>query len=219
MHRTALALLPVALLALAVALPARAGDTATATHYRWKDASGVVHFGDTIPASALAGGYDIVNNDGQVVRHVARELTPDERRAAAAAAAQAAAAKRAVQQQNLADAQMLAAYPNDKALADSQQGQLRQMQMDIQTLQTNLSSQEGTLTELLAHAADLQHAKKPIPPGVASQIAEQRAAVNDERSELAKRRADLAATKARFAAQLARYRELRAKYQGSASDP
>lgn len=219
MHRTALALLPVALLALAIALPARAADNTTATHYRWKDTAGVVHFGDTIPADALAGGYDIVNNNGMVVRHVARELSPDERRAAQAAAAQAAAAKRAAEQQNLADAQMLAAYPTDKALADSQHGQLKQMQMDIATLQTNLSSQEATLAELLAHAADLQHAKKPIPPVVTNQIAEQRAAVNDERTELTKRRADLARTETRFAAQLARYRTLRAKYQGSTAEP
>ncbi|TAN04011.1 MAG: DUF4124 domain-containing protein [Rhodanobacteraceae bacterium] len=214
MRRIASTLLPAALLALCVALPAFAGNPTPTTHYRWKDAAGVVHFGDTIPASALAGGYDIVDNDGRVVRHVARELTPAERRVAAAAATREAAAKRAAQQQNLEDAQLLSAYPTDKDLEQSQQAQLQQIQTDITTLQTNLRSQEDTLTELLAHAADLEHSSKPIPPIVNKRIAEQRESVNGERNALAQRRADLANARTKFTAQLQRYRALRTKYQG-----
>jgi hypothetical protein len=211
-----LTLLPVAMLAVAAALPARAGDnTASATHYRWKDPAGVVHFGDTIPASALAGGYDVVDNNGRVVRHVARELTPAERQAAAAEAARAAATKRAAQQQSMEDAQMLAAYPTAKDLEQSQQAQLQQIQADIATLQTNLHSQEDSLTDLLPHAADLEHSGKPVPPYVNKRIAAQRDSVNDEREALAQRRSDLAATKAKFAAHLQRYQTLRTKYQGA----
>lgn len=213
MRRFALTLLPAALLACCVALPAFAGDTTPTTHYRWKDAAGVVHFGDTIPASALAGGYDIVDNDGRVVRHIARELTPAERRAAAATAAREAAAKRVAQQQQLEDAQMLSAYPTSRDLEQSQQAQLQQIRNDIATLQTNLRSQEDSLTELLAHAADLEHSGKPLPPYVNTRIAEQRESVNGERNAIAQRRTDLASAETRFAAQLQRYRALRAKYR------
>ena len=215
MRRTSLLLLPALLLAASAATPARAGDNTPVVHYRWKDAAGVVHFSDTIPASALAGGYDVVDNDGQVVRHISRELTPAERQAAAAASARAAAAKRAAQQQSLEDTQMLSAYPTDKDLQQSQQAQLQQIQTDIATLQTNLRSQESTLTDLLAHAADLEHSGKPIPPYVNTRIAEQRESVSEERNALAKRRADLAAMQTKFATQLQHYRALRAKYQGS----
>lgn len=215
MRRIALTLLPVALLAVAVALPA-AGDPPTpATHYRWTDPAGVVHFSDTIPASALAGGYDIVDNNGRVVQHVARELTPAERQAAADAAARAAAARRAAQQQSMEDTQMLAAYPTVGDLEQSQQAQLKQIEADIATLATNLHSQEDSLTELLSHAADLEHAHKPVPPFVNKRIATQRDTVNDERAALAQRRSDLVQTKAKFDAQLSRYQKLRAKYQGS----
>ncbi|HLI18940.1 MAG TPA: DUF4124 domain-containing protein [Rhodanobacteraceae bacterium] len=215
MRRIALTLL----LAAAAAMPAFAGDTTPTVHYRWKDATGVVHFSDTIPASALAGGYDIVNNDGMVVRHVARELTPAERRAAAALAAQEAEARRVTQRQHLEDAQLLAAYPTDKDLEQSQQAQLKQIEADIATLQTNLHSQEDSLTELLSHAADLEHSGKPIPPYVNKRIAEQREIVNGERGAVVKRRADLASTKLRFDAQLQHYRALRAKYQQSDDPP
>lgn len=216
MRRVAWTILPAVLLALGVALAANAGDTTTpAVHYRWTDAAGVVHFSDTIPASALAGGYEIVNNEGRVVRRVGRELTPAERRAAEAVAAQQAAARRAAQQQHLEDMQLLAAYPTATALTQSQQGQLQQIDADIRSLQDNLRSQEASLTELLSQAANLQHAHKPIPPGISQRISAQRATVNDERKALVQRRADLVNAQTRFAAQLQRYRALRAKYQGS----
>lgn len=208
----------VAVLASVLVSVAMAADTAAATHYRWKDASGVVHFSDTIPAAALAGGYDIVNNQGMVVRHVARELTPEERRVAADAAAKAAAARRDAQQRQLEDTQMLAAYPTDKDLQASQQAQLKQIQTDIATLESNLRSQEDSLTDLLAHAADMEHAKQPIPPSVHKRITEQRTIVSDERRALVQRRADYANTEARFAAQLNRYRTLRAKFANNGGD-
>lgn len=86
-----------AALAFGMCAPAFAAPPTPTTHYRWTDASGVVHFSDTIPSSALAGGYDIVDSQGMVVRHVERELTPAERRAAATRAAQDAAARRDAQ--------------------------------------------------------------------------------------------------------------------------
>jgi hypothetical protein len=210
-------ILPVVVAALLMAGIAVGDPPTPTTHYRWKDASGVVHFSDTIPASALSGGYDIVNNQGMVVRHVARELTPAERKAAAAAAAQAAAARRVARQQGVEDAQLLAAYPTDKALEASQQAQLGQLENEITTLQTNLRSQEDSLTELLGQAADLEHAKKPIPPYLHKRIADQRQTVNAERGALAQRHDDLANTKAKFAARLERYHTLRAKF-GSSDD-
>lgn len=217
MHRIVPCLLVATLVGIATA--ALAGEnTATATHYRWKDTAGVVHFGDTIPSSALAGGYDIVNSQGMVVRHVERELSPAERRAAAALAARTAAAKRDARQRQVEDSQMLAAYPTDKDLQQSQQAQIQQIQADIVSLETNLRSQEDSLTELLTHAADLEHSKQPIPPYVNKRIAEQRQSVNDERAALAQKRIDLARTQTRFAAQLEHYRALRAKFQ-DADDP
>lgn len=214
MRRVILIVLSSVLIGSGLATAALAGtDVTPTTHYRWKDASGVVHFGDTIPASALPGGYDIVNGQGIVVRHVSRELTPTERRAAAAVAERESAARREAQQRKVADAQMLAAYPTERDLERSQQAQLHQIQTDIGTLETNLRSQEDSLTQLLAHAADIEQSGKPVPPYVNKRIADQRQTVNGERNALARRRTDLGNATQQFAAQLQHYRTLRAKFQ------
>lgn len=219
MRRLTLIALTTALIGAGFSAPALAANNATpTTHYRWKDASGVVHFGDTIPSSALAGGYDIVNSQGIVVRHVSRELTPAQRRAAAAVAARETAARREAQQRKVADAQMLAAYPTEHDLEQSQQAQLHQIQTDIATLETNLRSQEDSLTELLAHAADIEQSGKPVPPYVHKRIADQRQTVNSERGTLAQRRSDLVKAREQFAARLQHYRMLRAAFE-SANDP
>lgn len=220
MHRPALTLMTATLLGLGMCAPAFAADNSTpTTHYRWTDTSGVVHFGDTIPSSALAGGYDIVNDQGRVVRHVAPELTPAARRAATAAAAREAAVQREARQRQIEDTQMLAAYPTAHDLDQSQQAQLQQIQSDIKTLETNLRSQEDSLTELLAHAADIEHSGKPVPAGVNKRIADQRQVVNDERNALAQRRTDYANSKAKFAARMDHYHALRAKFQNNDDPP
>ncbi|HEU0276328.1 MAG TPA: DUF4124 domain-containing protein [Rhodanobacteraceae bacterium] len=205
------------LIAAALATTAALGAPPT-THYRWKDAAGVVHFGDTIPASALANGYEVVNDQGRVVRRVDRVLTPSERRAVAAAQARREAAARASQQQSLSDAQLLAAYPTERDLATAQHAQIAQINTDITALQGNLDSQESALSDLLAHAADLEHTKQPIPVTLHQRIGQQRGIVNSERSALVRRRADLANAELTFAAQLQHYRTLRAKFSGAADD-
>jgi len=109
----------------------------------------------------------------------------------------------------------LSAYPTDKDLQRSQLAQLQQIQTDIAALQTNLRSQESTLTDLLAHAADLEHSGEPIPDEVNKRISEQRESVSQERNTLARRRLDLGNAQTKFALQLQRYRALRAKYRGN----
>jgi len=86
---------------------------------------------------------------------------------------------------------------------------------NIAALQTNLRSQESTLTDLLAHAADLEHSGEPIPDEVNKRISEQRESVSQERNTLVRRRLDLGNAQTKFALQLQRYRALRAKYRGN----
>lgn len=106
---------------------------------------------------------------------------------------------------------MLAAYPSDKDLEASQQAQLRQIQLDISALESNLRSQEDSLTELLTHAADLEHSGKPVPADLSRRIADQRKVVSDEHAALARKQAELVDSQAKFNEQLARYRTLRAQ--------
>ncbi|HEX7129043.1 MAG TPA: DUF4124 domain-containing protein [Rhodanobacteraceae bacterium] len=189
-------------------------DNTPAFHYRWHDAQGGLHYSDSIPPGAVHLGYDIVDDNGRLVRHVDREKTPAERAAEEAAAAKAAAAKRAADEQALADQQLLAAYPTEAELREAHQARLAQMQQTINTTQQNLRSQEQNLAELLAHAADLERNGKPVPAELRKRLADQRQTVAGERNELAHLQSGREAAAKQLDAELQRYRMLSAKSQG-----
>lgn len=198
---------------LCVAASAGAGDNTPTTHYRWHDAQGGLHYSDSIPPDAVRFGYDIVDDNGLLVRHIDREKTPQERAAAEAEVARAAAAKRAASQQALADQQLLAAYSNEAELRETHKARLAQMQQNINTTQSNLRSQEQNLADLLAHAAELERSGKPVPAELRKRLADQRKTVADERNEIAHLQNEREATAKRQDAELQRYRSLSAEAQ------
>lgn len=204
-------------LSLTLALPALAAQQGQhpTQHFRWRDAKGELHYADLLPADALKSGYDVVDDNGLLIRHIEGTRTPEQLKAAKAAAEQAAAAKRAADEQARRDHQLLAAYPDENALQIAHREQLASLDQNIHTDELNLKNQERALADLLAHAADIEHSGKPVPKFVADQIAAQRQAVTDQRSTLDQHRTERDATAARLEQEIAHYRELRAKQQGA----
>lgn len=198
---------------LTVAVSATAGRSTSVTHYRWHDGHGGLHYSDAIPPDAVRFGYDILNDQGMLVRHIDREKTPAERAAAQADADRAAATKRAAQQQAMADQQLLSAYPTEAELREAHSARLAQMQQSIGTLQNNLQSQEQSLADLLAHAADLQRSGQPVSKFMQERVATQRQSVADERNEITRLQQERVRTAQQQSAELLRYRGLRAKMQ------
>lgn len=198
----------IALLALAAGLHAQ---TQTASHYRyrWKDATGLPHYSDSLTSDALKYGYDLVNDRGLVVQHVERQLTPEERAAAQKAAEAKAASDRVAQQRARDDMQMLNAYPTEDAYKRSQQDALDSLDQQIATTRTNLRSQEKALTDLLTRAGDLERAKQPVPKFLNDSIAKQRDVVAHQRDALERQQTARDAQVQKNAQDLDHYRELK----------
>ncbi|WP_130621038.1 DUF4124 domain-containing protein [Dyella amyloliquefaciens] len=152
--------------------------------YRWKDASGLPHYSDSLTSDALKYGYDLVNDRGLVVQHVDRQLSPGERAAAQKAADEQAARQKVAQERDRVDSQMLAAYPTEEGYATSLKQSLDNLDQQISTTRINLRSQEKTLTDLLTRAGDLERAKQPVPKFLNDSIAKQRDVVTHQRDTL-----------------------------------
>lgn len=180
-----------------------------ALHYRWRDAHGVLHFSDSLPPDAVQYGYELVNDQGIVVRTVERALTPQERKQRAAAAAAKAAVAKQTRDRARADSQMLAAYPREGDLLQEQQAQLSAIDQTLRTTELNLKSQERGLADLLQRAAEIEHTQKAVPKYISDDIAHQRGVVASQRAALEQARDERAAMVRAQAAQLAHYRTLR----------
>jgi len=198
-----------ALLACLSAHAQKSGNT-NATQYKWYDGQGQLHFSDSLTAEALKYGYDLVDAQGLVIQHVRRQLSPQERAAANKLANEQAAQQRAAQERANAEAQMLAAYPDETSFRTSQQQALDSIDQQIHTIQTNLRTQESALTDLLTRAADMERAKDPVPKFLVDSIAKQRNVVTGQRNALERQQAVRTQTVKLQAQQLQRYRELKA---------
>lgn len=188
-----------------------AANAAELTRYKWKDAHGAVQFTDTLPPEALQSGYDVVDAQGMVVRHVDRARTEAERKAEAAADAATAAARRRAEEQARTDQQLLLAYSNESELIATQQGHLAAIDQSIKTVRASQIDQEKSLAEQTAHAATFERDGKTVPLPVKQQIETLRKSISEQTAFIARKQAERASTEKNAAAELAHYRELRAK--------
>ena len=189
---------------------AQAPTTGSGIRYKWHDGQGRLHFSDSLNAEAMKYGFDAVNDQGMVIQHVSRQLTPDERAAANKLAAEQAAKQQAEQKRHDAEAQMLDAYPDENSYKISQQQALDTLDQQIHTTQLNLKTQEKALTDLLGRAAEIERTQKTVPKFINDSIANQRAVVTGQQNTLQHQQALRTQMVQDQATQLARYRELKA---------
>jgi hypothetical protein len=183
--------------------------------YKWKDEQGTLQYTDSIPSEAAKNGYEVVNEQGVIVKRVERAKTPEELKIAQEQAIHAEEAKRLVEQQIRSDQQMLAAYPNEQELTKSQNAQLELLVQNIQSAKTGIVSQEKSLTDLLAHAAELERSGKVVSAKLTQQISDLRMSVENGKQMVARMEREKAEASKKTDAELKHYRELIAKSKAS----
>ena len=206
------------LLAAGVAL-ADASKTSDHNRFKWRDAAGNLHYGDSLPPEAARLGYDVVSPQGIVIRHVDRMKTPEELAAAKAAAARDRAARDEDERRGRLDTQLLAAYPTEGDLARSQRQQLEMLDQQVHGAEVVQRQQEEALADGLARAAEVERSGKPLPPALASEIADLQHRVDEQRQLVERRRNERKQAATAAEAQRARYRELKAPTPENPSQP
>jgi len=197
-------------LAFVIAGPAwAAGPTTLHQLYKWTDGEGNLHYSDALPPEAAKYGYEIVNPQGVVIKHVDRAKTAEERAAAKAEIAKAQAAKDSADARVRNDKQLLAAYPTEDDLKRAQHQQADMMDTNLTSARVSLQSQEKSLAELLGHAAELDSNGKPIPPVLTKKITDMRKQVDEQRTYITRKQKERDDTVAHFDDELAHYRGLK----------
>ncbi len=191
------------------AIAAKSGVNDDRMRYKWRDESGTLHYADTVPPEALKFGYEVVNQQGVVVRRVERAKTEAELAAAKAEAAKRAEEQRKADDAARNDAQMLAAYPTEEDLRKSLQAQIDLIAQNIQATELGIASQEKSLAERLVHAAEQERNGKPVPPPVQKQINDLRTGLTEQKAYLERRTADRVAMEKQLVSEIERYRTVK----------
>jgi flagellar biosynthesis GTPase FlhF len=209
MRRSVPRLIPIAILALATSFALAAGNV----RYKWRDAQGNLHYSDALPPEAGVYGYEVIGNQGVVIKRVDPAKSPE----ALAAAKVEAAKQRRLQEESdrrtREDQQLLAANPTETDLLNSQQQQSQMIEQNINSARVGLQSQERSLAELLGRAAEFERTEKPIPAKLAQQIGETRKQIEAQHALIDRRVREREAARASFSAEIDRYRALIEKSQ------
>ena len=193
-------------LALVVALPASAGKL-----YKWVDEKGNVHFSDKVPPEAAKLAREEKNQDGVTVKQVARAKTEEELAAEAAQRVKDEEARKLAEAEAQADRALMLSYTTEDDLIRAREQELGVIDSNMATARLTIGSQEKNLSDLLAHAADFERSKKPVPQAVTDSIAHVRAQIEAQQKTLKEREAAKETVRKDYEAKLLRWRELSAK--------
>ncbi len=208
-----------ATLAMLAASNASAASAGGADHnrFKWRDAQGNLHYSDSVPAEAAKFGYDIVNPQGIVIKHVDRAKTEAELAASKLDAAKQAAERRVAEQRARDDEQLLSNYPREDDLKHAQQQELEMLEQQVKAAAASLRNQEQSLADLLDRAAEAERTGKELPAEQTTQLGRMRKQVDEQRMTVAQREHDRDEASSHFDEQVTHYRELKARLKPEAA--
>lgn len=174
--------------------------------FRWKDADGVIHYGDHVPQQYSQGAVVVMSRDGVPLREQPPRLSEAE---AIAARTRAEATER----QRRHDRFLLVTYSSERDIAQLRDERVAQIGAQITASEAYLESLDRRLESLRDRAGNFRPyasgSNAPrMPDALAAEIVRALADGRSQRSTLATRRKELEELKASFDADIRRYRQL-----------
>lgn len=193
----------ITLLTTLLAGHAMAGDSDGARWYRYYNDNNQPSVSDRVTEEHISRGYDALDKNMQLLRHVPpqRRLTPEE--LAAAKAARSAEAKRKED-----DQQLLRLYSRPSDAEHSRDRQLEAIQLRIDFSTSSLARLRDSRTQEAQRAAVLERTGKPVPAPLKDSIANYDRQIQKLQTEIKARKAEQEKVRADFAPVIQRLQEL-----------
>jgi chromosome segregation ATPase len=177
--------------------------------YRYRNADGVVVVGYQVPVDAVAGGYEVLNKEGMVIKVVPRELTPQEREEKDAEAKREAEARAEQERLREWDESLLLRYSTVADIEDARQRALGALQIRMSILRGNRRSLKQTVENYQAQAADLERAGKSVDVERLRAIETLQDEIASTERDIADRQVEIEALEQSFEADIERFNMLR----------
>ena len=182
--------------------------------YKWTDASGQVHYSETVPPEFANRDREVLNNQGVRVGSEEGEVTEAERAVAAERETQAEADRKAREEIARRDRMLLETYISVADIEDLRNRRLELLESQIKLTEVYLGNLRKRLVDLQAEASNYKpystRADAPqIPENLALDMSRTTASIALYEQTLARTRADQAALKNSFNEDIARFRELK----------
>lgn len=170
--------------------------------YRYRDNRGVVSIDDHVPPEFIKNGYQIITRDGRVIEEVGPQLTG----AAAEKARAAAAEAKRVQEW---DESLLRRYSTTADIESARERALREFDIRISILNSNLQSVKGQIEREQARAADIERRGQQVPAELAESIEDLRSEVAATEEMVSLRKRERAEVYASYQRDIERFESLK----------
>lgn len=196
--------------ALAILMPFAVVADETTRVYRWVDAEGNVHFGDSIPAQYAELPKDVLNDRGVMIDNLEGKKTPEQ--IEAERVANAMRVKRELQQR--ADQALLATYLSVEEILMHRDRRIELFQAQSNVTELYLSNLSRRLELIREDAANYkpysEDSEAPIIPNeLAADLKKTKDTIERHEENLKKFKADEAEIKARFGGDIERFKMLK----------
>ena len=172
--------------------------------YKWRDADGVVHYGNTLPAKDAGLAGTTMDKHGLVVKQTPAAPTEQQRQAMQAEAARQARLQAAQIEQQRQDTALLNTYTSPSEIDLARDHNLELVQLVINGIQSRLGLLYDKRQQLLRESGG----NIPTSGNTATEFNANEQHIRDLTTQLQQKNRELAATRSKYDAEKARFIEL-----------
>lgn len=203
-----------AVLLLTVALlSASLSAKASAQLYRYTNDKGVMVIDDAVPPEFVAGGYDVINSDGSVIRRIPRQLSDEELRLRNTDESRARFQQEEEARMKAWDESLLLRYSDVADIEAALNRALRDLNVRISILKSNLYSMKSQVEREQQKAADIERRGIEVPADLSKNINTMRLEIEDTEQSIVVRREEIESVKSTYNRDINRFETLRGRVE------
>lgn len=187
--------------------------------YKWTDKDGNIHYSDSIPPEAKEYARERLSDQGVSVEQVDRAMTPEELAAVKAAEKSAAEKAAEAERQRKADEALLNSYASEDDLTRAYNQRMDLLAQSIDARRIEINSREQSLSKLVAQAAEMERAGRPVSDALKQMITGERAEIDRQKAFMAKKEAEKITAKSDYERDFAKYKAALARTEAGKEQP
>jgi hypothetical protein len=199
---------PTALLVIAALLSGLSQVALSRDLYRYYDGEGKMVIDYRVPAEYAGAGYEVLNEDGVVIKVVPRELTEEEKQQRNALEIQQAAAEAEQERLRKWDESLLLRYSTIADIEDMRERSLRDLRIRVSILKSNRRSLKQQVENYQSQAADLERRGQEVDVDRLQAIEELQREIAATDRAIAERQREIQEVSAGYQADIERFAQL-----------
>lgn len=176
--------------------------------YRYRNSDGNVVVDYQVPAEYVAGGYEVLNDEGVVLRVVPRELTPEEKKEADAQKKLEEAAQAELERLRKWDESLLLRYSTVADIEAARKRALDNLRIRMSILKGNRRSLKQQVENYQVEAAEIERAGMEVDASRLRSISDLQDEISATERAIVDRQKEIEALSATFQEDIERFEQL-----------